>query len=564
MVKKVFALLIIACFCSSLLLAEELSVSARVNKTELSINDYVSYEITISGANLNRSTKLELPDLKKIFQVISTSRSTSISIINGKKSIYNKHTYILQPLKTGKLKIMPTTVKFKHKIYKTNPIEITVSETQIKATIPTSTNQIQPQMYEQRNIFLKAYTNKDKIYVGEQILYQADLYLRIDPWQLSLAPPQITDFWVEDLLITDKYSLKKINSMRYYVFPKIKKILYPLKAGEFTIEPVKAAYMINPFGGQKTITSEVINLSISNLPTENIPKNFSGLVGDYSMKVSGNFTEAFAGNPLAIQIIIKGDGGNLKSINALSYPADPSLKIYRSNIEDLENSIRIFEYMLIPKIPGRMQIPEFSLTYFSLQNEAYQKLSTTPHLFTAQNATQNTKEIIDNQLLKQDISLLNHDIRYIKTNIKKYNHKYFYQTTLFFVILFGNLIIISFTILLLCKKYLFIRTPSQLKKEKALQIALKQLNNNIAPAKIHSLFLEFLSNKTTHNFYGLTSEEIKNALKEYNINEALISDILNLLAQLSYSSYAPSMSEIDTNEIITKVALYLKELNKKL
>ena len=87
-----------------------------------------------------------------------------------------------------------------------------------------------------------------------------------------------------------------IQGRRYYAFDLMKRAIYPNKVGNLEISSGRVSVMINPFEGNKVLTSQAININVLPLPLENKPDSFSGAVGDFFLdaKISTSSVEVNA------------------------------------------------------------------------------------------------------------------------------------------------------------------------------------------------------------------------------------------------------------------------------
>ena len=101
---------------STTLTAAGLQLTASVDKEDLSLDQYLTYKVTITGDNLKGLPRIKLPNFEQEFKVISSSKSNSFSIVNGAMSSAINYEYQLVPLKTGTLRIKPTTLKYQKNV----------------------------------------------------------------------------------------------------------------------------------------------------------------------------------------------------------------------------------------------------------------------------------------------------------------------------------------------------------------------------------------------------------------------------------------------------------------
>ncbi|MDP2940388.1 MAG: BatD family protein [Candidatus Omnitrophota bacterium] len=151
MFRRIYFLTLAFCFLSSILQAspikEDLVIKSYADKDKLSQNDTLTLKIEVTGF-LKWSPEIELPDLKNDFEVISSLQSQSISIAGKEKKQTAVFEYILLPKKSGKITIGEVEMKYSGKTYKTMPIDIEVTPSEIKPK-PLAPEQEENPLYNQ-------------------------------------------------------------------------------------------------------------------------------------------------------------------------------------------------------------------------------------------------------------------------------------------------------------------------------------------------------------------------------------------------------------------------------
>lgn len=87
--------------------AEEISISARVDKNQLSLEDSVQLSLTVHG--VQNAPEPHLPELPN-FKIRSGGTSSSTQIINGQMRVAVTHNYLLVPQNTGTFTLGPATL----------------------------------------------------------------------------------------------------------------------------------------------------------------------------------------------------------------------------------------------------------------------------------------------------------------------------------------------------------------------------------------------------------------------------------------------------------------------
>ena len=112
-------LLMLACVS----FAEDISVSASVDKKIIPLRDALTLVVQIQGTQSARAP--ELPRISGV-EVQYVGPSTQVSVVNGKSSVSVAHRYSLMAFRTGEYTIPSLSVEYKYKTYKTEPIKIKV------------------------------------------------------------------------------------------------------------------------------------------------------------------------------------------------------------------------------------------------------------------------------------------------------------------------------------------------------------------------------------------------------------------------------------------------------
>lgn len=103
---------------------EGLSVSARVDKSQVEQGEKLVFEVEVSGS-FREAPKVRISGFGG-FKVASSGQSQNIQINSGGMVHSLVLTYTLLPLKTGNLTIDPVAVEYQGKKYETKPVEVKV------------------------------------------------------------------------------------------------------------------------------------------------------------------------------------------------------------------------------------------------------------------------------------------------------------------------------------------------------------------------------------------------------------------------------------------------------
>ena len=115
--------------------AQDVSFSAKVDKTSAPVGSPITLILTVAGdlqdVNLQPIT---VPDA---FAIIARSQSTNFALQAGAIQRSTSLSYVLLPRRVGTFKLGPFSIKRAEKMYDTEPVEITVTEAQRRKPEPS-------------------------------------------------------------------------------------------------------------------------------------------------------------------------------------------------------------------------------------------------------------------------------------------------------------------------------------------------------------------------------------------------------------------------------------------
>ncbi len=121
-----FVLVSGAVLCAVPVFAQDLNVSAEVDKTTVNAGEPVTLTLTLSGDLTD--LKLPPPTFPQEFSVGGQSQSTNFSMRAGAVERSMRLTFVLIPQREGKFTLGPFTVEHHKKEFQTAAIEITVKK----------------------------------------------------------------------------------------------------------------------------------------------------------------------------------------------------------------------------------------------------------------------------------------------------------------------------------------------------------------------------------------------------------------------------------------------------
>jgi hypothetical protein len=392
--------------------SQDVQVTASLSSDTIGVQDQLQLTIAVTGKDSGDAENSRLTSIQGFKIVSGPNVSTQFRSINGRSSSSKSFSYILIPEREGQFTIGPAEVLINNKVIKTQKLQVRVtasspgnrtSRTQrptnpFNPFDPFEEELDQPRRSAENAVLIKAELDRTSVYPGQQATLSYKLYTQVSIQGIELKEnPPLAGFWVEDIEVdkNPKNQLQVINGQEYQVATLKRQALFATATGKLKIPSsifavsagMQGGGFFGVFGSTETLyrkTQEII-LDVKPLPTAGRPPNFTNAVGSYKLNASIDKTEAAAGDAVAFRVKLEGEG-NLKMIPDLALPSLPDFTTYSSKRADsirpsASNQIggdKTWEFVLVPKSPGRYTIPALSFSYFNADQGKYETISTSP------------------------------------------------------------------------------------------------------------------------------------------------------------------------------------------
>ncbi|MCQ2252886.1 MAG: BatD family protein, partial [Bacteroidales bacterium] len=335
------------------------------------------------------------------FQVYGRSQSTSMSIINGDMSVQKSFIYTAIANKPGTYTIKPASATQGGKTYESNSVTITVVDGgnagQTAGQPQGGNNAIGNNQQQQTaddeitpsdsgDLFVDVISNKNDVYVGEQVILTSSLYSRYDIAGFEDAKfPNFNGFWAKDIKNPKNitFDRKRINNKVYLYSLWQKKALFPQKAGKLEIEPYTVNCVVTDgFGfrqARAVAKSKVKTINVKPLP-DNKPEGFGGAVGNFKIQLSADKEQVKLDEPLTVKVTISGTG-NFQLFESPKVQFNSAFEQFEpkstENINATDagiNGSKTFSTVVIARQPGEYTIPAVKFSYFDPSAKAYKTI----------------------------------------------------------------------------------------------------------------------------------------------------------------------------------------------
>jgi hypothetical protein len=418
-------------------LSAELQFSASVDRTTVGLDEQFQLTLAVQGEDMASVPRPVLPALPDFNLLGSTSsQSTNISFINGqmRKQASVSFLYALSAKRLGRLVIPPCKLTYEGREYASQPIEITVAKAaQGQAQPMPSRPGARPpdaNVPIDGNLFLSVVPGRRTVFVGEPVLLEVSLYVRLRVTDGGWAEmPTFDGFWAEKVYDATRFDFQRRTlAGKAYDVSRLKAVaLFPLSPGEITLKPMAFNVAVTQtsrdffdvFGTTQTVRveSKPVTIKVLPLPEKGKPGEFTGGVGRFTL--SGALDRAATTNsePINLTLTISGSG-NVRMVGKPVIPAVPGLRILDPEIkEDVRagpdgvQGTRTFRYPIIPQTDGKFVIPPIRIAYFDPRAKSYKTLTSGTYECSASGSIQSAP-VVEATGLK----VLGTDINYIKAD----------------------------------------------------------------------------------------------------------------------------------------------------
>ncbi len=584
--------------------AQDVSFTARAQSAVVVGEKFqLVYTLNKEGSDIR------LPSLQD-FQILmgpSTSYSTSTSIVNGKVSRETSYTFtfILKALKEGEFTIPAATIKVDDEKVNSNAVKIKVVKADAQAQQQNQESQSGTAPSDD-DLFITMTPSKKNVYQGESLVLTTKIYTKVNLEGLSdIKQPSLSAFITQTLKNQEgiSWSMENVNGRTYNVGTFEQKLLFPQKAGKTTIDPIEIEFMVrqrvarsrsrNPFDDffesnyrtvKKRVKSKPVTINVKALPSDR-PEGYSGGVGQLSMKASVNKNDVAVNDGITLKVVISGSG-NHKFIEdpIIQFPADFDdfdAKI-SNNITNTASGMKgskTYEYLMIPRHAGTFTIPSVKFAYFDPAKGQYQTNDSEPITITVEKGEGSetaTSGIVRSNVTKENVKFIGKDIRFIKTDktVLKPIGTFFIGSLSYYLALFIPLSLFILVFFINQKRLKENSNITLMKTKKANKVAIKRLKKSahfLKTGEKEAFYEEvlralwgYLSDKLSLPLSELSKDNAGEILKQSNVSDDVITDIMSILDTCEFARYAPASGTGEMDKLYKQTIGTISQLENQI
>ncbi len=362
--KHILGLLLI---CSHLVFAQEINVELNPNKPVAGDSFTLSFRVQTVG-NEQPYISFSPPSTIEVLGKSNEGVSISSVIIGGKVTMQREVlvVYELRAENPGMYRIKDIKVEKAGKTQKLADVTVSVLKEKEKP----------------KDIFYLAVPSKNKVFLGEGLDVSYFSYARIRGVQNETTDyPKLAHFIKRFHDVKSPPEIVEYNGERYSRLLIYQARLYPQKVGKAVLDPLRAIARYQDMMGfgqiavrEKNVYSPPVDIEVMALPTANMPKDFTGLVGEHDFKFTINKEKFLTNEVIEAKLIVQGPGA-LESYEGPKIFQDSKLEDFevKSDLQEVNQSIarKVFDYTYLTRSGGQIPSHKISFSYFDPHSVSY-------------------------------------------------------------------------------------------------------------------------------------------------------------------------------------------------
>lgn len=587
--KIVFLWIALLAFATQMYADDKVTFTASAPDA-VAVGDQFRLSYTV---NTQKVKDFRAPSIKGFDVLMGPTRSYSMQSINGNTTESLTFTYILLAQKEGEYTIPGATITANGDQMLSNSVKIKVlpadkaGSSQNGGGQSTGRSTSSGTSISNSDLFITATASKTSVYEQEAILLTYKIYTVVDLRGFdNVKLPDFKGFHSQEVELPNdrRWGLEHYKGRNYHSTVYRQFVLFPQQSGKLTIDAARFDASVekmdaidDPFeaffnGGagaiqiKKTLMTPKLTIDVKPLPAGK-PADFSGGVGEFNISSSINSTKVKTNDAITIKVVISGTG-NLKLVSEPEVKFPEDFEVYDPKVDSkfrLTNAglsgNKVIEYLAIPRNAGTYKIPSIKFSYFDIKSRSYKTLTTEEYTVQVEKGVGNATQTIANFTNKEDLKVLNEDIRFIKQNDVKLSPKgeYFFgsMTYWLFYIIPGLLFVGCFVAYR--KQIAANANVAKVRTKKANKVAVKRMKlaGKLLASNQKDAFYDevlkalwgYISDKLSIPVSKLSKDNIEEELRKYGVAEELIQEFLNALNSCEFARFAPG----DANQAMDKV-----------
>ena len=357
-------------------------ISVKTDHSPVAVDETFQLIFTVDG---EPDGSPDFSFLEQNFEVLGTSQSRNISIVNGKTSRTTRYLVTVLPRRSGDLTV--PSIRFGKDVspvLKLHVLDATTGNTPSAAASGDA-------------VFMEVTVDERAPWVQQQVILKVRIFSRIQWKEASLSEPQFRNGEVlVQKLGEDRRYQKQRDGQSWQVIER-RYALFPQKSGELKMDPLSLNLRIpagkkqqrSPFGSfndpffddffstrsyrNKVVRSKTVVLDVRPAPTDFHGRHWL-VAKDLRLEESWSDEpdKLKTGEPVTRTLAIIADGVTLGQLPELMMPEVQGLRIYPDDAVNKEQatdegvlSTSSRKFAIIPTHPGSYQVPAVELKWWN-------------------------------------------------------------------------------------------------------------------------------------------------------------------------------------------------------
>ena len=245
-----------------------------------------------------------------------------------------------------------------------------------------------------KDMFLKAEVNKQTVFVGEGIDLRYYLYYRVPKVNQEIKSfPKLNKFIKRfHHKNNEREETVEYQGVVYRRTLMYSARLYPEAEGKAFIDPLRIQVQFqkrtrnSPFGSfgfnigrlqSKVLQSDRVKITVKPIPTENLPNDFTGLVGKHEFSLTMPRSKFLVNEAVELRLMANGPGA-LEKMEAPKLLQNDAFEEFDTKSDLTETSKsqaqKVFDYTFLARGPVDIKDLSYSLSYFDPETENFESI----------------------------------------------------------------------------------------------------------------------------------------------------------------------------------------------
>ena len=540
------------------------------------------------------------PDFKAFRMVAGPNTYTgSMMTYNRAKQLTNT-VYTLSAIYPGRFIISGAVVNINGKTFRSNDVVVEVISKKEaakrfgKATAIANSEYFlrpgeDPQEKIRKNLFMRVMVDKQRCFVGEPVVAVFKLYSRLESRSDIVKNPGFYGFTVYDMVsLADNQSSTEIVNGKQFDVHTIRKVqLYPLQEGHYTIDPMEVKNRVefsHSIVNKKTeqeivegvlgnsssdeanegvevfetdISTEPVAINVKPSPIKNAPATFNGATGNFFI-TSSLLEKKLVRNEEGHLVITISGNGNFTQLAAPTVHWPQNIEGFEPVVTDSLSKMhspltgnKTFRYAFVSNKPGNYEMQPVAISFFDPKQGIYKTVATKALQLTITNEEKISKPVL-------------------KEKQKKISNR---NEMMYWVVGAGLLACLAGLIWFIQKR----NKKLVINESERIETRILSIREILAPVypvsdledkSFYSTLHQCIWNYFRLNFdlsgSDMNKNSLKRKLKEKQINEGLITNVLDILQQCETGMFTNARLENDKMKLLKNSNEILEGINTSL